>query len=370
MEENLVWKLIARKLSGEAKDEELVQLKNLLKEDSHVQATYEALSAFWSHPVKKRVEPDNLEEIFNTHFLSAIRTEEMTSSYPGEKSSLSIKKIAASRFWRVAAVIVGLIGLTTLAIYFAYTPVEASATKPASKELYTSNGTKTNTILPDGSKVWLNSGSKLTYKTFNKSQREVTLEGEAYFDIIKDAKRPFIVHTNVIDIKVLGTAFNVKSYDNEKTVEASLIRGLIEVTRVDNPGQKILLKPNEKITIFKKILPANEKTKKAVPGIEPVNVESVKISGFTYSKNDNSVIETSWTQNKLAFEEMPFANLALQLERWYGVKIIFTDEKAKNIVFSGSFVNETITEALEALKLNGDFDYKNNNNAIEIFIHK
>ena len=84
---------------------------------------------------------------------------------------------------------------------------------------------------------------------FNKDLREVTLNGEAYFDVTKNAEKPFIIHTKKMDVKVIGTAFNVRSYSDEKTAEASLIRGSIEVTLKDRKDQKIILKPNEKISI-------------------------------------------------------------------------------------------------------------------------
>ena len=370
MEEILLWKLIARKLSGEATAEEIEQLNDVLKNNPHAQVTYEALSSFWEHPAKE-IEPENIDEIFNTHLLTAIKNDELEFSQTENQTIPLYKRILKSGLFKAAAIVIGIAGLSVLGVYFSKSSVkQVAAAEPLAKEIETSNGTKTNTILPDGSKVWLNSGSKLTYKTFNKTLREVVLEGEAYFDIIKDPKRPFIVHTNVIDIRVLGTAFNVKSYPDDKTVEASLVRGLIEVTRIDNPGQKVLLKPNEKITVIKKVLPEIEKKTVAAPGVKPVLIEAVKITGFTYAKSDNTIVETSWTQNKLAFEDIPFSELALQLERWYGVQINFKDEKVKNIVFRGSFVNETITQALEALKLNGDFDYTLNNNEIEIFTHK
>ncbi|MBI1781230.1 MAG: FecR family protein [Sphingobacteriales bacterium] len=367
MKENLLWRLIARKLSGEASAEEIEQLGEVLGNNPHAQVTYEALSSFWEHPVKEST-PDNIDEIFNTHLLSAIK-EEANSEDP--QIIPVYKRLLLNKAFRVAASVTVI--ATMIAVGFLiWKPGNKvlAAEPPPLQKIETTNGTKTNTILPDGSKVWLNSGSRLTYKTFNNSLREVVLEGEAYFDVIKDPKRPFIVHTNVIDIKVLGTAFNVKSYPDEKTVEASLVRGLIEVTRLDKPDQKVLLHPNEKITVLKKAT-QDISAKSPVNNALKVNpVENYKISGFTYAKLDKSVIETSWTQNKLAFEDMPFDDLAVQLERWYDVKINFRDDKSKKLVFRGSFVNETITEAMEALKLNGDFNYKINNNEVEIFTNK
>lgn len=370
MEENQLWRLIARKLSGEATIEEITELNFVLNNNPQAQATYEALASFWQHPAKEEA-PDNIEEIFNTHLLSVIKEEKYNTA---DRLFLpAAKKVWTYHWFQAAAVAAGIISLITIFLLIPRSKQVKAASRPVKEplqEILTANGTKTNTILPDGSKVWLNSGSKLTYKTFNNSLREVELEGEAYFDVIKDAKRPFIVHTNLIDIRVLGTAFNVKSYPNEKTVEASLVRGLIEVTRLDKPDKKVMLHPNEKITVLKKVLSETETVTSKATIDKATVVANYKITGFTYSKADNSVIETSWTDNKLAFEDMPFEELAVLMERWYGVKIIFKDESVKKISFSGSFIRETVTEAFEALKLNGDFNYKINNNNNEIEIYK
>ena len=369
MEENLLWKLIARKLSGEASSEEIEQLNDVLLNNPHGHVTYEALLAFWEHPVKEST-PDNLEELFNTHLLATIHQEDTIDKEPAVVPFY--KRIFSKGLFKAAAVITVVLGIALISRQLIKPGINTLTAAPIkeTQKIETTNGTKTNTILPDGSKVWLNSGSKLTYKTFNNSMREVILEGEAYFDVIKDAKRPFIVHTDVIDIRVLGTAFNVKSYANEKTVEASLVRGLIEVTRLDKPDKKVLLHPNEKITVLKKALSETAAISAKVSPAKATIIDNYKITGFTYSKTDRSVIETSWTDNKLAFEDMRFEELAVLMERWYGIKVVFSDEKAKNILFSGSFVNETISDALEGLKLSGHFNYKINNNEIEITANK
>ncbi len=94
----------------------------------------------------------------------------------------------------------------------------------------TRKGSKTNLVLPDGTKVWVNADSRLSYgKNFGNQLREVYLEGEAYFDVAEDKRKPFIVHTNNIDVKVLGTAFNVRAYGNEVNTQTTLLRGSVEV---------------------------------------------------------------------------------------------------------------------------------------------
>ena len=118
-------------------------------------------------------------------------------------------------------------------------------------EVLAQKGSRTRTILPDGSTVWLNAGSKISYKPgLSGTTREVILEGEAYFDIVKRAGRAFIVHTKEIDISVLGTAFNVKSYPNDKTIETTLIRGLVSITRNSGkPEKPVYLRPHQKFIL-------------------------------------------------------------------------------------------------------------------------
>src|SRR5260221_1009127 len=120
----------------------------------------------------------------------------------------------------------------------------------AISRITTKNGSKTNLLLPDGTRVWLNAGSSITYdSSYDKMMREVILSGEGYFDVVRNKEKPFIIHAAKINIKVLGTQFNVKSYPTDNTTEASLIHGSIEVTFRDKPNKKIILKPNEKIVV-------------------------------------------------------------------------------------------------------------------------
>ncbi len=122
-------------------------------------------------------------------------------------------------------------------------------------EISTRPGSKSKVELPDGSVVWLNAGSTLTYdKDFGKENRAVTLIGEGFFDVTKNKEKPFIISTESISIKVLGTVFNVKAYKEDKQTETSLIHGSIEVTIKNRPNDKIILSPSEKLIVENSIL--------------------------------------------------------------------------------------------------------------------
>ena len=268
----------------------------------------------------------------------------------------------------VAATVIGL-------IICAYILVPLTKTTPKNnlalnEVLLAKPGAKIYMLLPDGSKVWLNSESKLEYKKkFNDSTREVTLEGEGFFDVVKDKKHPFIVHTSDIDIKVLGTAFNVKSYPKESYIETTLLRGLIEVTNKKDPSSpKFLLYPHNKL-VFNRQVDNTARLSKQRAGEDLSNKFFEKIA---LSKNiaDSALAETSWIHNKLLFDGESLRQNAAKMERWYNVSIHFKDEKVGSTPIRYPLSNETIEEALKALQYVEPFNYRINGNEIEIWRKK
>jgi transmembrane sensor len=218
-------------------------------------------------------------------------------------------------------------------------------------------GERKNIQLPDGSYVILNAGSKIEInESFAVSTRGVFLEGEAFFDVKHNEKLPFIVHTSAMDIKALGTAFNVKAYLNEKNTETSLIRGLIEVTLKESDNRKMLLYPNQKIKWeqpLKKIV--YTKAPKLEKGDNLIATESlVKKLLVT---DDGDIKEIAWKDNKLIFEDELLSDIAVLLERWYGVQIEFMDETIRNYRFTGTFNKEDINTVLNFLKESRTFNY-------------
>jgi ferric-dicitrate binding protein FerR (iron transport regulator) len=193
----------------------------------------------------------------------------------------------------------------------------------------------------------------------------VKLEGEAFFDVVKNPSRPFIVHTSGIDIKVLGTAFNVKAYPEDKTVETTLLRGLVQVFDQRNPTKApIELRPNQKLVVSSGAEDAmkdpQEKISVAIKAL-PV------ITRIDSTKKENERFETAWVYSRLEFRGDDFETLAKKLERWYNVTIVFKDEDVKQLKFNGSFEKETVEQAFVALKEAKLFTYQINNRH-EIFV--
>jgi ferric-dicitrate binding protein FerR (iron transport regulator) len=221
--------------------------------------------------------------------------------------------------------------------------------------------------LPDGTQVWLNSNTRLTYgNDFNSSHREVSLEGEAYFDVVHNAGKPFIIHTQKMDIKVLGTAFNVRAYKGEKIAEATLLRGSIEVILKDRKNQNILLKPNEKISIST----ASDLTNTGKPAELRKNsgsaIPQVEIREIQYIPVLNLAEDVAWKENKLYFKDQNLGNIAVQLERWFGKKVEIRDESLKELRFTGNFENETLEEVLTAMQISSPFSFRVTGNTVEI----
>lgn len=218
----------------------------------------------------------------------------------------------------------------------------------------TKPGFKTEIALPDGSTVWLNADSKITYdEYFGGAQREVFLTGEAFFNVARDNARPFIVHTRYIDLKVLGTAFNVRAYENEEETETALAHGSIEVTVKNNPGKKITLKPSEKLVVRNQMTDDTQIREEKPREEEPL----IAVSKMHYYGKDSSAIETSWVKNRLAFSKERLDQIALKIGRWFNVKVIITDESLKDEKYNGLFDDETLEEVMEALRVAGNFHY-------------
>jgi transmembrane sensor len=236
------------------------------------------------------------------------------------------------------------------------------------KEVSTKNGSRTKIQLPDGTVVWLNGSSKLVYDNehFGRVIREVTLTGEGYFNVVKNAAKPFIIHTSKMDIKVLGTIFNIRCYLGEKNTETSLIRGSIEVT-LKNRKDKIMLKPSEKLIISDEVA---AKPAKAAVADNPVGKgipnDIIVLSHLTVLPQDSTIVETAWVENRLVFSSESFEEVALKMEKWYGVVIVFADEKLKQEPLTATFKKETLNEALLALQLTTRFNFKINNDTITI----
>ncbi|HVW58828.1 MAG TPA: FecR domain-containing protein [Puia sp.] len=351
------WNLIAKKLTGEASPEELRELEELLRNNPELHYPMQTISDLWD-PTDPR-DQQIAEEAFNRHLdrMQDLKIDYLPAAPPHKAHKRSYKKILLATACITLGICVTGLYLTRQKAPVTAAPTTAMAPSLAGNDISTSNGSRTHLTLPDGTVVWLNAGSRISYeKNFGATLRSVSLTGEAFFDVAPDAGKPFVIHTAHIDIRVLGTSFNVRSYPSDKTTEATLIRGSIEVSIRNRSSDRIVLKPNEKLIVnnedsalLAKDLTSHHRGK--------ADQSLVMVAKPTYEKSSGAMIETSWVDNKLIFQDEEFGDLARQMERWYGMTIRFDGSEKEELRFTGSFEKETIQQALDALKLSGNFNY-------------
>jgi transmembrane sensor len=190
--------------------------------------------------------------------------------------------------------------------------------------------------LSDGSKVWLNASSKLSYN--EKDPRTIYLEGEAFFEVTKDKDHPFTVETldNII-VKALGTSFNVKSYQEQSFTETTLLTGKVELSSKNYFKEKIIMLPTDKIRVVKK------------------GGQIIK------SISENVLNAIAWKEGEIKFKNKPFKEIANDLSIQKNITIHFINEQISNFKFTGSFDQTTpIREILEVLKASKIFEFEHN----------
>lgn len=239
-------------------------------------------------------------------------------------------KIKVYSLWlRIAAVLV--IGLLAGNFFFFY----KTGQKQYSGQLQTINtpyGAKTNITLPDGSKVWLNSGTTLSFPSVFVRNRPVTLVGEAFFEVVK-SRDPFIVSTNYGEVEVKGTSFNVKAFSDDNSFETTLVEGIVTL-KDKNTTNGVTLQPGQH----------------AIQTANGYNIKSVRPELFT-----------SWKEGKLVFEREPFVSFIKKLERWYNVKIDYNDPALNELWYTGSIEMESISEVMEMISKAAPVSYRFNN---------
>lgn len=205
----------------------------------------------------------------------------------------------------------------------------------------TGKGERVSMVLPDGTQVRLNAESVLSYQqNFGHSNRSIAFIGEGYFEVAKDVEKQFVIHTQYLDVKVLGTTFNLSVYGEDKILELALISGMIEVSTNHEPVQTAQLYPNEK-ALF------DTQTKQ-----------------LTVAKSFHQD-ETAWIENKLVFRSEPLKEVLRQIGRKYGVAVEMEIAELEQDRYTGVF-DDDIYGILNILKEHYGFDYKISKNTLYI----
>ncbi|MDY8135801.1 FecR family protein [Aquimarina sp. 2201CG5-10] len=320
-------KEILKYISGEANEEEQKAVINWIRESIDNQKQYNLLKANY---------------VANT--LNASEKVDINKEY----QNFSNKRTKKRKHYYSAIIAAVIIPFFLWQIYdtFPENRIETDSnliSEHQTIEITTKQGDRKRVILPDGSVIILNSESSLTYPTeFSDSTRNVVLIGEAFFDVKKDPKRPLIVKTEHLDIKVLGTSFNVKSYPEDENIETTLVTGKVEVIQQTNENL-VVLQPSQR-AVF-------EKAKKnlKVDKVEP-----------------NSII--AWKQGKLIFDQTPLKQVVLDLNRKYNKEFVIESDTLFRYKYTGTFDNLSLEEVLKLLKVSSPINYELKNDKVMLKI--
>jgi transmembrane sensor len=358
--------ILLKYLNNECSHQEMVQIQNWIKD-----------------PINQKLLEEFIDEDWTSFEVKEIQNSKENKSFEVLKQRLAVlhtKKVKTTNFnvrkflYRVAAsfLLPIAIGIATFLIFQKNIKPEPVVYNEITAPL----GSKTSITLGDGTKVWLNSGSKIKIpQKFVGNYREVQLSGEAYFDVKKDPNRPFIVRTSKLNIKVLGTTFDVKAYPEEGTIETTLVNGLVTITKsnesLDNKNA-IYLKPKQRATFVKesgKLILA-ESEKKLIKEEVKVKEDQKREEKIIFTKNVDTDQFVAWKDDKLVFKYEDLESLCIKLRRWYGVEININSEELKKYHYTGILQKETINDVIEILRLTMPFNYEINHNVIDLWSEK
>jgi len=231
-------------------------------------------------------------------------------------------------FWEVSKAVALL--LLVLGIQFLMKEEDAG-----SQDLYVPAGQRAELTLPDGSKVWLNSRTRLTYPLTFAKTREVELDGEAYFTVARNEGRNFVVKTRGMEVRVLGTEFNVKAYAGAEEMQVDLLKGSVELGGKTLGGASCRMLPQERIRI------------------SGGKLEKSRIDDYDYFK---------WKEGLICFNEEPVSSIIKKLELYYNIHIVVNKKDFLNEPYSGKFRTEDgVEQVLRILQLEHDFTYERDN---------
>ena len=306
-------------VKGEVSDDELSEVKQMMKESEDVRNTVAQLCMieYWS---------EALDCMHNADPVASLK-----------KAKRKIRKNrmnrAAVRMQRFAATL--FVPLFCLTAYLSLWQPGVREGQPQLVEITSAPGLITAVVLPDSTKLWLNAGSTVRYPTFFAgSTREVTVSGEAYFSVAKQTGRPFVVNVNdAFNVRVTGTEFNVEAYPEANDFLVTLVEGSVQLSPFDEPEKTMLtLSQGEQL-------------------VWNVMEGSLKVNRV------NTIEATAWKEGKLIFKNTPMTDIVKTLEKRYNARFI-VDPLLTNYSFTGTFVNLQLVQILEHFKLSSNIVYE------------
>lgn len=310
-----IWEIISSVLNDTVTDEEKNLFEHWLNENEANKSIYETLQ---NTGIKDKLYPVEVrDKIFNSL----------------QKGILESGYIRSLKIWKYG-VAASLAVIVTLSFFLLNKNPEVK--NVAQIEITCPTGNKSKVLLPDGTLVYLNAGSSLSYPAqFSDDVRKVVLKGEAYFDVSKDADHPFIVQTDSIYVRVFGTSFNVKNYPEDNNIETTLREGSVAVYKASDAHyrQGINIVPNQQVVYNKQ-------------------------TGSLEKRNVDAELSSIWLEGKFYFEKEDLKSIVKKLERNYNVQIRIQSEKLNHLVFTGLIDKRlNIFQTLDIMKRYNHFDY-------------
>jgi len=327
-------------LEGKTTKTESEQILNWLEDRQNEDESRKILGEIWSvSDIRLRgTKPDFNHMLDELH--QQINRNETSYSIQETKSIHRIERFYRS-FSRVAAILILPLILLSAYLYIIQIKNSAQLAHIATREFYTKPGTRTKIDLSDGTVVWLNDGTSFRYpEQFTGNQREVYVDGEAYFEVKSDVDHPFVVNNPMMKTIVTGTHFNINGYVADHFFEATLLKGKVSL---ESDNQTIILKPGEQVQY-------NAETKKIIhKDVQPKDA-------------------AAWINGKLIFKDEKLGTAIRKLARWYNVEIILSDQELNGYLITGTFQDEKLDQSLTmiSLALPVKFVYKNKSKLTDI----
>ncbi len=333
--ENTYYELIIRYLSGDSSDEDTQRLFFWINSNSENESLFFTIKDLYEasawQQIKKEANTEN-------EWLKIQKT--IQNNYTHKKFNYSILKRVLSY---AAIFLFGMFATYLITQQTKQSFLVSSSCKSSLTKVVTGKGERTKIILPDGTKVWVNACSSLSYNgNYGNKYRIVHLDGEAFFEVKKDANKPFIVNSMGFNIKAHGTSFDVSAYKEDKKVSAVLVEGSISF-RQNNDDNQQLIKPGQKIAYSQK-----ENT---------IRVDNVDTDNYT-----------AWRTGEYRFEQLTFEEVAKRMERIYNINFVFKNSEAKKIPFTGTFFSyESLDKILMVININTAIRFVKNKDTVLIY---
>ncbi|WP_353718210.1 FecR domain-containing protein [Dyadobacter sp. 676] len=331
MSDHTPWPLIAKYLAGECSPEEKLAMEWWLEEYDNL-LLFRQIEAAW----KQEKAPEN-DPAFNLESgLSKLHAKMAEQEYPSEEEIHERPRYFKISSWLAAA---GILLATGLGYVFVSRQHDSRDTARVAMETRTSGAEDVVSIeLPDGTQVWLNKNSKIEYpKAFKDNERQVFLEGEAFFEVVPNPEKPFIVKSDKVSTRVLGTSFDVKAYKGDETASVSVATGKVEVSKEIEAGEPIRitqLTPQQELVI---------NTEKDETYIDIVSTFDIG----------------AWRKEQLVFRNNTYSEVIARLEEHYGVTIALSDKNLSNCRVMANFnQGATLKDVLKLLSISNSFRYK------------